>query len=101
MRRFAPLSIIFSLFLIIFVSPSVSASGLTPEFWAYWWAENQCGVDFTKYRNTDEGSTLSEIIERYGTNQFESTIDLYTDSIISLNVDPSSVFLYFVKSTPH
>lgn len=73
MRRFSPLSIIFSCFIILFISPSVSASGLSPEFWAYWWAENQCHVDFSKYKNTDEGSSLNDLINRYGERSVEES----------------------------
>lgn len=75
MRKYALLSAFLSLFAILIISPKVYASGLSPEFWAYWWAENQCGVDFSKYTSTDEGSSLNDIIDRYGEKSLEESFE--------------------------
>lgn len=83
MRRFSSLSIILScIFILNLFCPAVSAEDLQyNEFWGYYFADEYCGVDYSQYQSTDEGSSLWDIIQRYGTNTAENTINFYVDSV--------------------
>lgn len=82
-KVYTPLSIFLSLAVMLscFSSAVYASSNSYPEWWAYWWGEYVCGVDYNNYQNTDEGSTLDEIITRYGTNTVNNTIDFYGDTV--------------------
>lgn len=77
LNRFFCLFLIFVLFFSFLPVATVSASSVLSdqEYYAYWYADNYCGVDWSQYSSTDDGSTIEDYTQRKGQKSFSQAIE--------------------------
>ena len=73
--------------------PDVSAAtyDLNNVDWGYIYAESQCGVDYTQIQPTDYGSSLADIITKYGTTTFDNNLAFIQNSLETKGYPPDYV----------
>lgn len=57
------------------VNASASSVLSDQEYYAYWYADNYCGVDWSQYSSTDDGSTIEDYTQRKGQKSFSQAIE--------------------------